>query len=99
MDSLKISLAGVAETSGAIRSATNKLQYLIRLKQMNDRRWFGRAMVQKLFGSGSTSLRCSLKHRSRSSNPMRLDTAVSSYDTLETTIVNNARSFSVCASA
>ena len=23
-------------------------------------RWFGRAMVQKLFGSGSTSLRCSL---------------------------------------
>ena len=89
MDNLKISLAGVKDTSGAIRVCNEQIYSALieAKKQMNDL-----AMVWQSDGSEAIRQRFNQKQIIESYARF-LDTAVSSYDTLEATIQNNAGSF------
>lgn len=97
MDSLKISLAGVKETSGAIRVCNEQIYSTLieAKKQMNDL-----AMVWQSDGSEAIrqrfnqfAMQFETQKQIIESYARFLDTAVSSYDTLETTIQNNVGSF------
>ena len=97
MDSLKISLAGVKETSGAIRVCNEQIYSTLieAKKQMNDL-----AMVWQSDGSEAIrqrfnqfAMQFETQKQIIESYARFLDTAVSSYDTLETTIQNNSGSF------
>ena len=97
MDSLKISLAGVKETSGAIRVCNEQIYSTLieAKKQMNDL-----AMVWQSDGSEAIrqrfnqfAMQFETQKQIIESYARFLDTAGSSYDTLETTIQNNAGSF------
>ena len=97
MDNLKISLAGVKDTSGAIRVCNEQIYSALieAKKQMNDL-----AMVWQSDGSEAIRQRFNqfaaqfeTQKQIIESYARFLDTAVSSYDTLEATIQNNAGSF------
>ena len=97
MDSLKISLAGVKETSGAIRVCNEQIYSTLieAKKQMNDL-----AMVWQSDGSEAIrqrfnqfAMQFETQKQIIESYARFLDTAGSRYDTLETTIQNNAGSF------
>ena len=97
MDNLKISLAGVKDTSGAIRVCNEQIYSALieAKKQMNDL-----AMVWQSDGSEAIRQRFNqfaaqfeTQKQFIESYARFLDTAVSSYDTLEATIQNNAGSF------